>query len=56
MDEALQSRDLRAELVCRGKERAQKFSWELCAQETLAVLAQLAHASGAKARVAGVAL
>jgi glycosyltransferase involved in cell wall biosynthesis len=56
MEEGLQSRDLRAELACRGRERAQKFSWELCAQETLAVLAQLAHASGAKARVAGVAL
>lgn len=55
MEEALRCGDLRAELAARGKERAQKFSWELCAQETLAVLAQVAHTSS-RMRVAGVAL
>jgi glycosyltransferase involved in cell wall biosynthesis len=56
MEEALQYEDLRAELATRGKERAQQFSWERCAEETLAVLAQVAQTSRARAKVAGVAL
>jgi glycosyltransferase involved in cell wall biosynthesis len=56
MQEALQSQDLRSELSSRGKERAQKFSWELCAEETLAVLQQVIHAAPSKARTAGAAL
>lgn len=56
MRETLQSHDLRAELCARGKERAQQFSWDLCAQETLAVVEQVAHMVPGKARAAGVAL
>jgi glycosyltransferase involved in cell wall biosynthesis len=56
MQEALLSQDLRDELSSRGKERAQKFSWELCAEETLAVLQQVVHAIPSKARTAGAAL
>jgi glycosyltransferase involved in cell wall biosynthesis len=56
MQEALQSQDLRDELSSQGKERAQKFSWELCAEETLAVLQQVVHAIPGKARTAGAAL
>ena len=56
IQEALQSQDLRSELSSRGKERAQKFSWELCAEETLTVLQQVVHAAPSKARTAGAAL
>jgi len=56
MGELLQSSDLRAELADRGKERARQFSWELCAQQTLDVLEQVAHTVRVKARAARVAL
>jgi glycosyltransferase involved in cell wall biosynthesis len=56
MQEALQSHDLRGELAGRGKERAQRFSWQLCAEETLAVLQQVARDVRVKTRAAGVAL
>ena len=56
MEAVLQSRDLQAELAGRGQERAQKFSWDLCAQETLAVLEQVARRREVHSRAAGVAL
>jgi glycosyltransferase involved in cell wall biosynthesis len=56
MEEALQSSGLRAELTGRGKERARIFSWELCAQETMDVLDQVARTVKVRARAAGVAL
>jgi len=56
MEAVLQSRDLQAELTGRGRERAKKFSWELCAQETLAVLEQVARRRVVHSRAAGVAL
>jgi glycosyltransferase involved in cell wall biosynthesis len=56
MEEVLRSSDLRAELAGRGKERAQQFSWELCAQQTLEVVAQVACTVKVKARAARVAL
>jgi glycosyltransferase involved in cell wall biosynthesis len=54
--EALQSKDLRAELSARGKAHVQKFSWELCAEETLNILDKVVRAVPVKARAAGVAL
>jgi glycosyltransferase involved in cell wall biosynthesis len=56
MKTVLQSRDLQAELVELGRERAQKFSWDLCAQETLSVVEQVGHRREAHSRAAGVAL
>jgi glycosyltransferase involved in cell wall biosynthesis len=56
MDEVLRSSDLRAELIGRGKQRAQQFSWELCAQQTLDVVEQVARMVKHKARAARVAL
>jgi glycosyltransferase involved in cell wall biosynthesis len=56
MEEVLQSSDLRAELIGRGKQRAQQFSWELCAQQTLDVVEQVARTVKVKARAARVAL
>jgi glycosyltransferase involved in cell wall biosynthesis len=56
MEEVLRSSDLRAELTGRGKQRARQFSWELCAQQTLDVVAQVARMVNVKARAARVAL
>jgi len=56
MEEVLRSSDLRAELAGRGKERAQQFSWALCAQQTLEVVEQVACTVKVKARAARVAL
>ena len=56
MHEALRSQDLRAELSNRGRERAQNFSWDLCAEETLNVVEQVVRAAPAKARTARAAL
>jgi glycosyltransferase involved in cell wall biosynthesis len=56
MAEVLRSSDLRAELTERGKQRARQFSWELCAQQTLDVVAQVARTVKVKARAARVAL
>lgn len=56
METVLLSRDLQAELVLRARERAQKFSWELCAEETLAIVEQVAQKDEVRSRAAGVAL
>ena len=56
MEAVLLSRDLQAELTGRGQERARKFSWDLCAQETLAVLEQVVRRREVHSRAAGVAL
>jgi glycosyltransferase involved in cell wall biosynthesis len=56
MGEVLRSSDLRAELTDRGKERAREFSWEVCAQQTLDVLEQVAGTVRVKAQAARVAL
>ncbi|MGZ4897540.1 MAG: glycosyltransferase family 4 protein, partial [Candidatus Angelobacter sp.] len=56
MEAALLSRDLQAELASRGRERAQKFSWDLCAEETLGVLKQVARRREVHSRAAGIAL
>jgi glycosyltransferase involved in cell wall biosynthesis len=56
IEAVLQSRDLQAELAARGRERAQKFSWDLCAQQTVAVLEQVARRREVHSRAAGVAL
>ncbi|HEV8494034.1 MAG TPA: glycosyltransferase family 1 protein [Candidatus Angelobacter sp.] len=56
MEEVLRSSDLRAELTERGKQRARQFSWDLCAQQTLDVVAQVARTVKVKARAARVAL
>ncbi|MGB9123398.1 MAG: glycosyltransferase family 1 protein, partial [Candidatus Angelobacter sp.] len=56
MESVLLSRDLQTELAQRGRERAQRFSWDLCAQETAAVLEQVARRREVHSRAAGVAL
>jgi len=56
MESVLLSRDLQAELAQHGRERAQNFSWDLCAQQTLAVVGQVAHGREVHSRAAGVAL
>jgi glycosyltransferase involved in cell wall biosynthesis len=56
IETVLLSHDLQAELAERGRERAQKFSWNLCAQETVAVLEQVARRGEVHSRAAGVAL
>ncbi|MGC2742449.1 MAG: glycosyltransferase family 1 protein [Candidatus Angelobacter sp.] len=56
MEAVLLSRDFQAELAARGRERAQKFNWDLCAQETLAVIEQVARRREVHSRAAGVAL
>jgi glycosyltransferase involved in cell wall biosynthesis len=56
MEEVLRSSELRAELIGRGKQRAKQFSWELCAEQTLNVLEQVAGTVRVKARAARVAL
>jgi glycosyltransferase involved in cell wall biosynthesis len=56
MEEVLRSSDLRAELTERGTQRVRQFSWELCAQQTLDVVAQVARRVKVKARAARVAL
>jgi len=42
IERVLQSSARREELVCLGRERCKRFSWERCAQETLAVYQSLA--------------
>jgi glycosyltransferase involved in cell wall biosynthesis len=56
METVLLSRDLQSELVQQGRERAQQFSWDLCAQETLGVVEQVARRREVRSRAAGVAL
>jgi len=56
METVLLSRDLQTELAERGRGRAQTFSWDLCARQTLAVLKQVARRREVHSRAAGVAL
>jgi glycosyltransferase involved in cell wall biosynthesis len=56
IETVLLSRDLQAELAARGREHARKFSWDLCAQQTVAVLEQVARSREVHSRAAGVAL
>jgi glycosyltransferase involved in cell wall biosynthesis len=56
METVMHSRDLRVELGMRGKQRAQQFSWQLCAEQTLDVVEQVARGNTVKMRSAGVAL
>jgi glycosyltransferase involved in cell wall biosynthesis len=56
METVLLSRDLQTDLTERGRGRAQTFSWDLCAQQTLAVLEQVARRRDVHSRAAGVAL
>ena len=42
MHQVLTDRQVRDKLVARGLERSQRFSWDRCARETLAVLAEAA--------------
>jgi glycosyltransferase involved in cell wall biosynthesis len=56
MAETLLSNDLQAELAARGRERAQKFIWDLCAEETLSVVEKVARRREIRSRAAGVAL
>lgn len=43
MEEVLENETLRKELSVRGLRRADDFDWRLCAEQTLAVLARVAH-------------
>jgi glycosyltransferase involved in cell wall biosynthesis len=52
----LESANLCSELAERGRAHAQRFSWQQCAEETLAVLEQVARAGRIRTRAAGVAL
>jgi glycosyltransferase involved in cell wall biosynthesis len=54
--ETLLSKDLQAEIAARGRERAQKFGWELCAEQTLSVVEKVARRRQVHSRAAGVAL
>jgi glycosyltransferase involved in cell wall biosynthesis len=56
METVLLSRDLQTELAERAHEHAQKFSWDICAQQTMAVLEQVARRREVHSRAAGVAL
>ena len=56
MEAVLLSGDLQVELAEKGRERAQKFSWDLCAQQTVAVVEHVAHRRELHSSAAGVAL
>ncbi|HEY6270583.1 MAG TPA: glycosyltransferase family 1 protein [Terriglobales bacterium] len=43
MEEVLENESVRSELSARGCARAQEFSWRRCAEQTLTVLAAVAH-------------
>jgi glycosyltransferase involved in cell wall biosynthesis len=45
MEEALENETLRSELAEKGRIRAGQFDWRRCANETLAILARVAHES-----------
>ena len=47
METALQSADLCRELVVKGRARATEFDWRRCAEQTLGVLARVAHEAAA---------
>ncbi len=46
IERVLEDEELRGELVAKGLARAEEFSWEKCARETLAVLARVAQDGG----------
>lgn len=56
METVLLSQNLQTELAERGRQRAQKFNWDFCAQQTIAVLEQVASRREVHSRAAGVAL
>jgi glycosyltransferase involved in cell wall biosynthesis len=56
MEAVLLSGDLQAELAEKGRERAQKFSWDLCAQQTVAIVEHVARRRELRSHAAGVAL
>jgi glycosyltransferase involved in cell wall biosynthesis len=56
METVLLSRDLQTELAERGRERAQSFNWDDCAQQTIAILEQVVRGREVHSRTAGVAL
>jgi glycosyltransferase involved in cell wall biosynthesis len=56
MEEVLLSHNLQTELSGRGRERVQKFSWDLCANEILGVIEEVARSRAAQSHAAGVAL
>ena len=56
MEAVLLSGDLQAELAERGRERSQKFSWDFCAQQTVAIVEHVARRRELHSRAAGVAL
>lgn len=56
IEEVLQHKELRTELSQRGKAYVQKYNWQLCAEETLAVLSQVAGQSRGNDKSAGVAV
>jgi glycosyltransferase involved in cell wall biosynthesis len=56
MQTVLQSRHLQAELAGRGRERVQKFDWDLCAEQTLAVVEQVGRRREVHSRAAGIVL
>jgi glycosyltransferase involved in cell wall biosynthesis len=56
IEAVLLSRDLQTELAARGRKHAKKFSWDLCVQQTVAVLEQVARRREVHSRAAGVAL
>jgi len=56
MQEVLERAELRSELAERGRARAQQFSWQQCAEETLAVLEQVARTGRIRTQAVGVAL
>jgi glycosyltransferase involved in cell wall biosynthesis len=49
MEEALENEGLRKELIEKGRVRANNFCWRRCAEETLALLAQVARSGSYKA-------
>jgi glycosyltransferase involved in cell wall biosynthesis len=56
MEAVLLSGDLQAELAEKGRERAQKFCWDLCAQQTVAIVEHVARRRELHSPAAGVAL
>jgi glycosyltransferase involved in cell wall biosynthesis len=56
IEAVLLSGDLQAELTEKGRERVQKFSWDLCAQQTVAIVEHVVRRRELHARAAGVAL
>jgi glycosyltransferase involved in cell wall biosynthesis len=56
IEEVLQHKELQTELSQRGKAHVQKYNWQLCAEESLAVLSQVAGHSRRGRKSTGVAV